>query len=621
LKHNHCKTSTPNISIGNTKLVLVGNPNVGKSVIFNSLTGIYVDVSNYPGTTIDISYGKFGEYTVIDTPGIYGISSFNDEERVARDVILSADVILNVVDALHLERDLFLTRQIIDMGKPVVVALNMVDEAEKNGVNIDIKHLEERLGVKVIPTVAISGKGMSELKASLDSPTTGTTNTEIEKRIKAIAQIIPNKAHALLALEDDESILMTYGIAPTGMREYIYRIRRTMVDDIVRDTVHITTNDATFKSKLSRWMTKPLTGIPILIGVLCVMYLIIGVLVAQNIVDFTEGTIMEGYYLPFIKNLFSKIIDPNGFWGQLLIGDFGVLTMAPTYLFGLLLPLVIGFYILMSIMEDSGYLPRVATLADRTLNRFGLNGRAVIPIILGFGCVTMATISTRLLGSNREKVIATFLLGLTIPCSAQIGIIAGLISPLGIKYLIVYVLTILIVFSFSGTILNKVLPGQSSHLFIDLPQLRLPVPKNVIKKSFSKTIMFMKEAFPLFVLGCTIISILQYTKALDLIQRAASPIVTGLLGLPKEAATAFIMGIIRRDFGAAGISSLTLSADPSIAASQTVVAVVTMTLFVPCIAAIMVIFKERSLKEAAGIWLGSFAVAFLTGGILAKILM
>jgi ferrous iron transport protein B len=497
----------------------------------------------------------------------------------------------------------------------------MVDEAEKNGVTIDIKHLEERLGVKVIPTVAISGKGMSDLKKSLDSPRVGITDREIENRIETMAGRIPDKAHALLALEDDEGILKAYGIAPSGTREYIYRIRRTMVDDIVKDTVHITTNPTTFKNKLSRWMVKPVTGIPIFIGILCIMYLIIGVFVSQIIVDFTEGTIMEGYYLPFIKDLFSGIIDPNSFLGQLLIGDFGILTMAPTYLFGLLLPLVIGFYVLMSIMEDSGYLPRVATMADRTLNRFGLNGRAVIPIILGFGCVTMATISTRLLGSNREKIIATFLLGLTIPCSAQIGIIAGLISPLGVQYLFIYIITVLIVFSLSGTILNRVLPGQSTHLFIDLPQLRLPVLKNIIKKSLSKTMMFIREAFPLFIIGSIIISVLQYTKILEMIQRIASPIVTGFLGLPKEAATAFIMGIIRRDFGAAGISNLKLSADPAIAASQTIIALVTMTLFVPCIAAIMVIFKERSLKEATGIWLGSFAVAFLVGGALAWFLL
>jgi ferrous iron transport protein B len=233
LEHIHNKEKNLSMPEEYTKLVLVGNPNVGKSVIFNSLTGMYVDVSNYPGTTIDISHGRFEKYIVIDTPGIYGVSSFNDEERVAKEVILTADVILNVVDALHLERDLFLTRQIIDMGKPMVVALNMVDEAEKNGVTIDIKHLEERLGVKVIPTVAISGKGMSDLKKSLDSPRVGITDREIENRIETMAGRIPDKAHALLALEDDEGILKAYGIAPSGTREYIYRIRRTMVDDIV----------------------------------------------------------------------------------------------------------------------------------------------------------------------------------------------------------------------------------------------------------------------------------------------------------------------------------------------------------------------------------------------------
>jgi ferrous iron transport protein B len=242
-----------------------------------------------------------------------------------------------------------------------------------------------------------------------------------------------------------------------------------------------------------------------------------------------------------------------------------------------------------------------------------LNGKAIIPLILGFGCVTMATMTTRILGTKREKIIATFLLGLAIPCSAQLGVIAGLISQLGAYYTIVYVLTILAVFIVAGTLLNKFMPGESSKLLIDLPPIRLPQLKNVLMKTAQKTWMFLKEATPLFLLGAFLISVMQYTNILTAIQNAVAPITVGLLDLPKETATAFIMGIIRRDFGAAGLTSVSMTQ------IQTMVSLIVMTLFVPCIAAIMVIFKERGYKDALIIWLGSFVVAFGVGGIVAFI--
>jgi ferrous iron transport protein B len=360
-------------------------------------------------------------------------------------------------------------------------------------------------------------------------------------------------------------------------------------------------------------MLNPITGIPMLAVTLYIMFKILGVFVASTVVGFTEETIMEGMYRPFIEGIVGSFVSQGTFFGDILIGEFGILTMAPVYILGLLLPLIVGFYIMMAILEDSGYLPRIAALVDRSLTSLGLNGKAIIPLILGFGCVTMATMTTRILGTKREKIIATMLLGLAIPCSAQLGVIAGLISQLGAFYTVVYVLTILIVFIIVGTILNKLMPGESSKLLIDLPPIRVPQLKNVMMKTVQKTWMFLKEATPLFILGALLISIMQYTNILVIIQNAVAPITVGLLDLPKETATAFIMGIIRRDFGAAGLSSITMTQ------VQTMVSLIVMTLFVPCIAAIMVIFKERGYKDALIIWLGSFVVAFLTGGIVAFI--
>ncbi|KXG76441.1 ferrous iron transport protein B [Thermotalea metallivorans] len=605
---------------GARKIVLAGNPNVGKSVFFNAFTGMYVDVSNFPGTTVDISIGKYQNDVVMDTPGVYGVSSFNDEERVARDVILFADVILNVVDAVHLERDLFLTQQIIDMGIPMVVALNMMDEVKRNGLKIDVDKLSKELGVEVIPTTAIKKEGIEEIKAALQRARVGNPIPEVKALMDTVIDKVDTASEALLVVEEDENVLERHGLENVyGKREEIYKLRRNRIDQIISAVVSETNRGASFKTKLGRWMLKPLTGIPILFVALYLTYQAIGVFVAQTVVGVTEEIIMGQYYYDFIMGIMTKLVEETSFIGQLLIGEFGVLTMAPIYLLGLLLPLVVGFYFILSIMEDSGYLPRIAALVDRLLTGLGLNGRAIIPMILGFGCVTMATITTRLLGSKRERFIATMLLGLAIPCSAQLGVIVGLIAPLGGKMVLLYCLTIFTVFVVTGTVLNKIMPGESTDLLIDLPPLRVPVPSNVFRKTYIKSKMFIAEAGPLFVLGAVVVTVLQYTGALEVIMNAFSPITEGFLKLPKETTQTFIMGIIRRDFGAAGLNDLV--SQGMLNALQTVIALVVITLFVPCIAAIMVIFKERSWQESALIWIGSFIISFVTGGILAQIIL
>ena len=598
-------------NIKGRKLVLVGNPNVGKSVFFNQLTGLYVDVSNFPGTTVDISAGKYKDYIVMDTPGVYGVSSFNEEETVARDVILGADLILNIVDSVHLDRDLFLTKQLIDMGKPVIVALNMMDELQKNGINIDVKMLEELLGVPVIPTAAARKTGMKAVLESLNQARQGNRDSKLADLIKQTAEKTGSEAEALMILEDDEIIADRYGIKAAGLRDEIYLERRRSVEDIVNKVLKESNKGASFGVLLGRWMLKPVTGIPMLAATLYIMYKIIGIFVAGTVVGFTEGTIMEGLYRPFVISLLSPVLNVSSFIGSVLIGEFGILTMVPVYILGLLLPLIIGFYILMAFLEDSGYLPRIAALVDRMLISLGLNGKAIIPIILGFGCVTMATMTTRILGTKREKIIATILLGLAIPCSAQLGVIMGLVSELDAIYLVIYAATIVAIFVLTGTVLNKVMPGESSKLLIDLPAIRMPMLGNVLRKTFQKTMMFLKEAVPLFIYGAIFITILQYTNVLTYLQYAMSPITENLLRLPPETATAFIMGIIRRDFGAAGLTSIVMTQQ------QVLVSLIVMTLFVPCIAAIMVIFKERGTRDALAIWFGSFAVAFVTGGIVA----
>ncbi|NLK72957.1 MAG: ferrous iron transporter B, partial [Clostridiales bacterium] len=278
-----------------------------------------------------------------------------------------------------------------------------------------------------------------------------------------------------------------------------------------------------------------------------------------------------------------------------------------------------GFYLFMSILEDSGLLPRIAVLTDRLLNIIGLNGKAVIPLILGFGCVTMAIMTTRILGSKRERFIATMLLSVAVPCSAQLGVIMGIAAALSPELMSIYAASIFLIFIILGILLERLLPGKSSDLLIDIPPLRTPQLKNILRKTASKSKMFLSEAGPLFFLGAVIITILQYTEILSLISNAFSPITVILLQLPKEVTNIFIMGIIRRDFGAAGLNSMV--SEGLLTPPQAVVALVVITLFVPCIASIMIIFKERKLFHALMIWLSSFVIAFIAGGIVSHILI
>ena len=302
-------------------------------------------------------------------------------------------------------------------------------------------------------------------------------------------------------------------------------------------------------------------------------------------------------------------------WLVLLFGEFGAITMTLTYLVFLLLPLVLGFYFALSMLEDSGYLPRLATLVDRALRFIGLNGRAVIPLILGFGCVTMATITTRLLGSQHERTIATTILQLAIPCSAQLGVIAALLATAGPVATLIYSGVIVTFLVIVGTVMHRALPGEISPLLIDLPHMRLPQLNNVTKKTLFKTWFFMKEASPWFFIGALVVSILQVTGALVNIMDALEPLVVDWLQLPREASTAFVMGLVRRDFGAAGMFHLDLSP------FQIVAALITITLFVPCVASLMVMLKDRGIREGMIIWFGSLFLALFVGGLVSQMLI
>ncbi len=614
-RHKHAGGDFTTQEAGRVSVALVGNPNVGKSLFFNYLSGMYVDVSNYPGTTIEFTTGRYRDLDIVDTPGVYGISSFSDEERVTREVVLQADVILNIVDAAHLERDLFLTLQLIDMGKKLSVFLNCMDEVENLGLQIDVQRLSALLGVSIFATTATTRSGFEQIEAAIENACRGRQDSALHHRLHALLTSTGSEGEALLILEGDEAVARRHGLPAENGREAIYIDRRNRVNAIIDQVLLDDQARTPLVTVLGRWALNPWTGIPMLVAALYLIYLFVGKLIAQDLVKFTEVKLGQELWEPWVRGIVTRYVPPTSWFGTLLVGEFGVVTMTVTYLLFLLLPLVIGFYLSLAIMEDSGYLPRLATLVDRSLNAIGLNGSAVIPLILGFGCVTMATITTRLLGNDREKRIAAAILQFAIPCSAQLAVVAALLAGAGFRAMVIYCVTIFGVFVIVGTVLHRTLAGETTPFLIDLPPMRIPRLDNLVRKTAYRSYFFMKEATPWFFAGALGVGTLQLTGLLALWQDILAPITTGWLQLPRAAASAFVMGMVRRDFGAAGLYQLSLTPN------QIVVALVTITLFTPCIASLMVMLKERGWKEASIVWIGTWVVAFLVGGLLSQLLI
>ncbi len=653
------------VGISPRKIALAGNPNVGKSVIFNALTGSDADVSNYPGTTIGVFRGRLGADELSDTPGVYGVSSFNDEERAARAMILEADLIVNVVSALSLDRDLFLTLQLIDIGKPLLLVINQCDEADHRGVRIDTDLLSRLLGVPVTNCVAVRNQGIAEIGTNLPLASVGRIDDELRELLAPSLRQGIAQGHSLLILEGDESSAIECGLPPGLLRAGIYRSRRQKVNALVAQTVTQTKGSQALSMKLGQLLLHPFLGTIIAVSVCyLIFYQLLGVFIAGSVVDFTEKKGMRVFYEPVVRRVAATVFPadvtvgdtlfqfPRGtafagkgvadldralylapldsikynFWakpgiaalgGQVLAGEYGVLTLTVTYLIGLLMPLVLGFYLGLSLLEDSGYLPRLAVLVDRLMNMIGLNGRAIIPLILGLGCVTMATITTRLLSSRREKIIATALLGVAIPCSAQLGVVSGTLAKTGGLFAwSVYGVVVGSILALTGLLLNMVLPGKSGALLIDLPPMRLPRADNVLKKTWKKSWNFLKEATVPFMYAAVAVTLAQVTGLLAAIIKVLQPITVNLLSLPNDPriATTFILGIVRRDFGAFGLT------DVAMTPVQAVIAMIVITLFVPCIATVGVMMKERGPKIAITIWLGSWLCAFAIGGLLARVL-
>jgi ferrous iron transport protein B len=627
-------------------IVLVGNPNVGKSVIFSYLTGKYVTVSNYPGTTVEITRGRAKDLgdgaVVIDTPGVQSLYPESEDERVTREVLLSAPntTVLLVADSKNVRRTLSLLVTVLELGLPVVMALNMSDEAALRGVVIDIDTLTGTTGIDAIPTVAVERRGLGQIKRALARARICLKpvryHDAIESAIDTLSPSLPimpiSKRSILLAILSGDATLrpVLQDIVPEefwdtvvdhrrairrtcgrGAATMIAGSRRAWVERLTAKISSTATRDSeSLADKFGRWSMHPVWGVPILAAVLYAVFWFVGIFGAGTAVDFLETTIFGQYLNPWATSLVNLI--PWAFLRDMLVGQYGVITMALTYALAIVLPIVGTFFLAFGALEDSGYLPRLAVMVDRIFRAMGLNGRAVLPMVLGLGCDTMATLTTRVLDTRKERIIVTLLLALGIPCSAQMGVILGMLTDLEFAATAIWVGIVVGVLFLVGFLSSRLFPGERSDFILEISPLRWPKFGNIVSKTAARMEWYLKEAAPLFIYGTLILFVLDKINALSFLENISAPAIQGLLGLPADATQAFIIGFLRRDYGAAGL--FVLARDGGLSPVQIVTSLITITLFMPCIANFLIVIKEHGLRIA--ILMGMFIIPFamLVGG-------
>lgn len=615
--HTHAEAKT---GIRESAVVLVGSPNVGKSLLFKHLTGRYVTVSNYTGTTVEITTGRLPDgRDLVDAPGVRSLFPASEDERVTLEILLSPAVeqAVLVVDAKNLERGLVLLAQLALLEIPVVMVLNMWDEARDRQIRIDVKKLEEILGIPVIPTVALDGTGIRELRSRLSEARmprwSPALPEEVARELEALRSSAsfhgkPLDAHrgsmflALLALMHGNALP---GLAlPDGRMpdpELSSRVFQALYEQAREISARVMESPPVvppprWVSLLDSWMTHPVLGFVFLALVLWGLYEFVGVFGAGTLVDFLENRVFGEWINPWIVRFFDALPLPS-LVRDFFVGEFGVFTMALTYGFAIIFPIVLTFFIAFGLLEDSGYLPRLAYLLDQFFRRIGLTGKAVLPMVLGLGCVTMATVTTRTLESRRERLLVTLLLALGVPCSAQLGVVMAMMAGLSPWAYLIWGGMITLHLLFVGFLASLVIPGKRTPFIMELPPLRRPSLSNIFFKTWARLEWYLTEVIPVFVIGTALLFFMDVTGLLGFLERMLAPVTVHVLGLPAESARGFVMGFLRRDYGAAGF--LMLKEAGMLDFKQVIVSVVTITLFVPCIANFLVMIREQGKKAFA----------------------
>ena len=550
-------------------VLLMGNPNVGKSAIFSHLTGADVIASNYPGTTVEYTHGKMkvnGETAeVVDAPGTYTLDPSSRAEKVAVEMADEADVIVNVVDATSLERDLNLTVQLLRSPHSVVVALNMWDEAVTRGVEIDVDELEHRLGVPVVPTCAISGEGLKRLR-----------------------ERIPEARRSKLEFEDEE--------------------KWPVIGNIVDATLSITHRHPTIGEKIGHATVHPVWGVLFAALILFTSFEVVR-LIGEGLIGGVAGPVFDNLWLP-VTELIGKLVEGQIDFEQ----SFGLLTTGLYIPLAAVLPYVLAFYLVLGVLEDAGYLPRLGVLVDNIMHRLGLHGLAVVPMLLGLGCNVPGALAARVLETRKERFIASTLMAICVPCMAQTAMVAGLLGEHGAWGFLPVFGTLFLLWIVLGTVMKRYVRGETPEILVEIPPYRFPYWKSLLKKLWMRIRWFVKEAIPYVLVGVLIVNLLYAIGAIDLMAGLLSPVMTGVLGLPAEAIGALLMGFLRKDIAVGMLAPLGLDL------RQLIVASVVLTAYFPCAATFVVLFRELGAKDLAKSAAIMIVVALTTGGLLNLVL-
>lgn len=577
----------------------MGNPNVGKSVVFSRLTGVNVIVSNYPGTTVDFSKGKMKiddeTVEIIDAPGIYSLEPSNKAEKVAFEMLKEVDVVINVVNATNLERNLYLTLELLERDIPVIIALNLWDESKHLGIKIDEKKLEKLLGVPVVPTVALTGEGIKTLVSRIKE-------TKVNEKIK-----------------------------PTSEEG-----RWIEIGSIINKVETIEHRHHTLKDRISDLTIRPLTGIPIAFGIIFVAFWIVR-FIGENLIAYIFEPFFEGVYKPLVMEL-SNWLEPglvhDFLIGQLIDGEIefveslGMLTTGVFVPIGMVLPYIFAFYLVLSLLEDSGYLPRLATLVDNVFHRLGMHGHGIVPMFLGLGCNVPGALSIRTLETRKQRFISATLLAIAIPCMAQLSMVFAIFSSSELgsgswhytpsSYIFLVFLTLIILYVIIGLILNKFTKGDNPEIFLEIPPYRRPSVKTVFKKTWMRVRWFLREAIPWLIFGVFVIGILSVTGVIDWIGVVFEPIMEGLFGLPGAVSIVLLTGFLRKDLAIGML--LALASTITFSPMQLVIVATILTIYFPCVATFAVLIKELGVKDmikSAAIMVGTAAAV----GIILRIIL
>jgi ferrous iron transport protein B len=576
-------------------LLIVGNLKVGKSTIFSWFTGKHRRRVIHSNNGVQLSSGPLGIGPfgrIVDAPGFHSLHDRSEDAFVIRDLLARRQVggVLLVLDAKNPTRGLLLACQIARFSFRVAVALNLSDEARQRGVEVDGARLSELLGVPVVETMASEGRGLDQLKKALADARPLKIQNEIEKNLDHLAE----------------------GSREIALLESARTQAERLASQVVRERPAARAGWSHRLSALSRRLS---TGIPIAFFVLALTYLFVGWFGAGVLVDLLEGKLFGGLVLPVLDGWVSHI--PWPWMREMLTGQFGLLTVGLTLSLAIVLPVLATFFFAFALMEDSGYLPRLSLLTDRVLRKIGLNGKGVLPLVMGLSCVTMAVMTTRVLDSRKQRVIATLLLILAMPCAPLLSVMMVLLARLSAGATVVFFGLLILQFFLAGVLANLLIPGKRPDLVLELPPLRAPRLMNVLAKTGQQIRWFLKEAIPYFLLGALVLFCLDQLGVLQVLRDGLQPVSSRLLGLPAESADVFFLTIIRREAGAALLAQQ--YAAGMYDGVQVMVTLLVMTLMIPCINSVLVMYKERGYKIATVTLATVFLYALLMGGLVNQI--